>query len=338
MKSLAVLGAGAIGCSVGADLTKTGHDVLLIDQWPAHIEAMKAHGLRIALPNEEFLVPVKAAHLCELNSLRKQFDIVFLASKSYDTCWLVEFIKPYLKPGGVLVSLQNSFNDEWIAPIIGYGRDIGCAVTLAAESNEPGRVKRITDQAHTSFTLGELHGRITPRLQEVAQILSVAGKAETTTNIWGTKWSKLVFNSMTPWDVLTGVSLRDVIDSPDMLKISVRLGRETVQVGVTLGYRLEPIFGLTAEDFLHSVDNVLEQIVKQFVAVSGGKGRSHAIQDISKGRRTELEYLNGLVVKKGREAHVSTPLNEAVTSLVKQIEQGKLTPNLSNLKILDQHT
>lgn len=199
-------------------------------------------------------------------------------------------------------------------------------------------MRRNTDQTHTSFVLGELHGRITPRLQEVAQILSAAGKPETTTNIWGAKWTKLVFNSMTPWDAITGVSLREVIKSPEMLSLSVKLGRESVEVGTILGYTLEPIFGLTAEDFLHSVDEVLEKLVVRYVSISGGKGRSHALQDILRGRRTELEYLNGFVAKKGRDANVPTPLNEAVTSLVKQIEQGKLAPNLSNLKILNQYT
>jgi len=132
-KSIAVLGTGAIGGSIGADLTRAGHDVLLIDQWPANVEAMKAHGLQINLPEEELRVPVQAQHICELSALRPQLDIVFLAAKSYDTCWLVQLIEPYLKPDGVLVSVQNSFNDEWIAPIIGYQRDIASAIELAGK-------------------------------------------------------------------------------------------------------------------------------------------------------------------------------------------------------------
>ena len=122
-KKIAVLAPGGIGAPIGGLLTKAGHDVVLIDQWPAHVEAMKAHGLRITIgtkqePEGEIVVPVRAYHLYEVCTLRQQYDIVFLTAKSYDTRWLVQFIEPYLKPDGVVVSVQNSMNDEWIVPIV----------------------------------------------------------------------------------------------------------------------------------------------------------------------------------------------------------------------------
>jgi len=345
-KSIAVLGVGTIGGSIGADLTRAGHDVLLIDQWPAHVEAMKAHGLHIDLPEEELRVPVRVQHICELSALRPQLDIVFLAAKSYDTCWLVQLIQPYLKPDGVLVSVQNSFNDEWIAPIIGYQRDIASAIELAGEVVGPGRIKRNTDHATTWFILGELHGRITPRLEEIAQILSASGETTTSTNIWGAKWSKLVLNSMMPFDAVTGVRTTEIFDNPEItgaeivksriLEFSIRLARETVQVGTTLGYNLEPLFGLAAEDFLSLTDEALKKLMLACIAAVGRESRSHAIQDIERGRRTELDYINGLVARKGQEANVPTPLNESVTSIVRQIEQEILKPDISNLKIMEQ--
>ena len=176
--SIAILATGAIGSSVGADLTKAGYDVLLIDQWPAHVEAMKANGLRVTMPDEELHTPVQAFHLCEVCTLNQQFDTVFLTAKSYDSCWMAQFIKPYLRPEGILVSLQNSLNDEWIAPIIDISRDIGCVVELSAEIFAPGLVKRNTTHTGTWFGLGELHGRVTPRLEALAKILNEAGKTD----------------------------------------------------------------------------------------------------------------------------------------------------------------
>jgi 2-dehydropantoate 2-reductase len=88
-KQIAVLGTGGIGSCIGADLTRAGHNVLLIDQWPAHVEAMKTQGLHVTMRGEESCVPVQAVHLCELAGLKPQFDIVFLTVKSYDTCWMV---------------------------------------------------------------------------------------------------------------------------------------------------------------------------------------------------------------------------------------------------------
>ncbi|HJW31620.1 MAG TPA: 2-dehydropantoate 2-reductase, partial [Saprospiraceae bacterium] len=80
------MGTGAIGSSIGADLTKAGHDVVLIDQWPAHVEAMNAQGLHVSMPDKELHVQVKAIHLCDVRKVKEQFDIVFLTAKSYDTC------------------------------------------------------------------------------------------------------------------------------------------------------------------------------------------------------------------------------------------------------------
>lgn len=93
-KRVAVLGTGAIGSCIGADLTKAGEEVVLIDQWPAHIEAMKSRGLRVIMAEGELHTPVRAMHCCEVCSLQQPFDIVFLAAKSYDTCWMVQLIKP----------------------------------------------------------------------------------------------------------------------------------------------------------------------------------------------------------------------------------------------------
>jgi len=353
-KSLSVLGAGAIGSSIGADLTKAGYNVMLIDQWPAHVEAMKACGLRISLPDEELHVPVKAFHLCELCVVRPQLDIVFLATKAYDTTWMVRLIQPYLKPDGVLVSVQNSLNDEWIVPILGHERDIAAAIELHASIFEPGLVKRYTDHKITKFVLGELHGRITPRLEEIAQILRLVGKTEISTNIWGAKWTKLVLNSMTPFDAILGRKTPELLTLPGVLEYSVKLARETAQVATTLGYRLEPILGLTEEDFMGLTDDAFKKLLFKMLSDTRRRSRhctgsptaqdgsrvsedaSHAAQDILKGRRTELDYLNGLVVKKGQEAKVPTPWNEAVASVARQIDQGILKPDPSNLKLLEQ--
>ncbi len=335
----AILGTGSIGSCVGADLTKAGHNVVLIDQWPAHVEAMKTQGLRITMTSsgEELHIPVQAVHICDVCTLQHHFDIVFLTAKSYDTRWMVEFIKPYLKLDGVLVSLQNSLNDEWIAPIIGYERDIGGVVELSAKMFEPGLVKRNTDHSHTWFALGELHGRVTPRVQEIAEILRAVGTTEVTTNIWGAKWTKLVVNCMFMAICgILGILDWEVTQNPQLLELSIKLGKESMHVGTTLGYRMEPIFGLSVEDFLGSTDEVLKKTLMALISNIGKESLNCILQDHLKGRRSEVEFLNGLVVRKGREAKVPTPLNEAITSLDKQIEQKMLIPDLSNLPLLEK--
>jgi 2-dehydropantoate 2-reductase len=339
-KNIAVLGVGAIGSCIGADLTRAGYDVSLIDQWPAHVEAMRAGGLRVTRM-EEVAVKVRAYHLCDLAGLNAQFDIVFLASKSYDSRWLASLIEPYLKPDGVLVSTQNSLNDEWIAPIIGADRDIGCALELAGEVFEPGLVKRNVDRAHTRFVVGELNGGMTERVREVARILGAVGIAEVTGNIWSAKWTKLVFNSMGGSSVASaaGMGLTPLLrNHPEYLDLCVRIGKESIRVARALGHELHAFAGLTAGDLAGSLDEALKKLLLKVSDDSSVEGISHVLQDLKKGRRTEIPgYINGLVVKKAREAGgVPTPCNEAVVSLYRRLENKELKPALSNLDLLER--
>jgi 2-dehydropantoate 2-reductase len=335
-KKIAVLGTGAIGSSVGADLTKAGYDVWIVDQWPAHIEAMKTKGLLVTMPDEQLHIQVRAVHLCDVCSLSQEFDIVLLTAKSYDSRWLTEFIKPYLKPDGVMVSLQNSLNDEWIAPIIGHTRDVGCVVELSAEIFEPGIVQRNTTRRGTWFGLGELHGRPTPRVKELADLLSHVGKTSVTTNIWGAKWTKLIANVMLQAPIgILGVYEWEATQIPQLFEFCIRLGREATRVGTALGYVIEAIYGLSADEFMGSEDEVLKKNLITLVSHIGKKARNSVLQDHLKGRYSEVDYLNGLVVAKGKEARIPTPLNEAVSLLTKEIRHGRLKPERANLPLLE---
>jgi 2-dehydropantoate 2-reductase len=332
---MAVLGTGAIGSSVGADLTQAGYDVTLIDQWPAHVEAMKANGLRVTMTDAELHTAVNAIHICDVCTLAHRFDIVFLTAKSYDSRWMTELIKPYLKPNGALVSLQNSLNDELIAPIIGPTRDVGCVVELSAEVFEPAVVKRNTTHSGTWFAVGELHGRITPRTEKLAKILRCVGKTDITTNIWGAKWTKLIANSMlqAPIGVL-GLYEQEATDIPEVFDFCIQLGREAMEVGTQLGYTIEAIYGLSADEFRGSTDEVLKKNLRTLVSHIGKEARNSVLQDHLKGRYSEVDQLNGLIVKKGKEAGVPTPLNEAITALTRRIQYGELKPDRANLELL----
>ena len=333
-KTMAVLGAGAIGSSVSADLAKAGYDVTVIDQWPAHVEAMKANGLYVKVKDGDLHVPVRALHLCELASTNLEFDIVFLASKSNDCRWLTEFIKPYLKDGGVMVGLQNGMNDDAIASIVGKERTIGCVVELQAELFTPGQIQRNTTHTGTWFTVGELDGSSTPRVAEIASIMSNVGRCDVTNNIYGAKWTKLIANIMTqaPFG-LFGLRNYEAVALPGMYDISVKLGREALAVGAALGYRIEPVFGLRADEFAGSSDENLVTAMKTLMNHVGG-GRTAPIHDHLKGRRSEMEFLPGLVAKKGRELGIPTPAIDAVVELDRQINRGKIKMDPSNFELL----
>jgi 2-dehydropantoate 2-reductase len=338
-KMIAVLGTGGIGSSVGADLTRAGHDVTLIDQWPAHVEAMKAKGLRVVMPDGEFTAPVTAHHLCDVCTLNREFDFVLLAAKSYDARWMAEFIRPYLAADGVLVGVQNGMNEEAIAPIVGRERVIGCAFELSAEVFTPGLVQRNTLRERTWFGLGELDGTVTPRLKELEEIMSAVGTVALTQNITGAKWAKLVNSSMilAPFGMLKLQSWQ-AIEIPEVFRLCIQLGRETVAVGAALGYTIEPIFGLSAAEFMGSTDEIVEKLLRTIVIHHGETSRQVrgvVLQDYLKGRLTETDWLSGLVVRKGAEAGVPTPANAAVVEINRRIRAGELKPDRANLALVE---
>ncbi len=337
---IAVLGTGAIGSSVGADLARSGYDVTLVDQWPAHVEAMRRRGLRVVMSDDDFTVPVRACHLCDLAGMKAAFDIVLLAAKSYDTRWLTALIEPHLAPDGVMVGLQNGMNDEAIASIVGIERTLGCVVELSAEVFTPGWVQRNTTRSTTWFGFGELDGRITPRLKTIESLMRSTAKISVTTNITGAKWTKLVNSSMilSVFGML-GLQSWQATEIPEVFKLCIRVGRETVAVGAALGYQLEPIFGFTAEQMLGSTDETVEKLLRAVLGHLGPnarKARGVVLQDYLKGRRTEVECLSGVVVEKGRLAGVPTPANAAVLHVNEQIRAGALKPDPSNIAIVER--
>jgi 2-dehydropantoate 2-reductase len=335
-KKIAVLGTGAIGSSIGADLTHAGYDVTLIDQWPAHVKAMKSNGLHVQFKDSQFQVPVKALNLCDLSAARQTFDIVFLAAKSNDTRWLAEFIRPYLKKDSIVVGTQNGMNDDAIAAIIGRERVIGCVVELQAELFTPGQIQRNTTRKGSWFTVGELDGAYTPRVKEIAAIMGKVGRCDVTNNIYGAKWTKLIANTMTmgPFSLL-GLRNFEAAALPGMFDISVKLGKESMAVGTALGYRVEPIFGLRADEFAGSSDENLVTTMKTLLSHVGG-GRTAPIHDHLKGRASEIEYISGLVARKGAELGIATPANAAVAALDHQINTGELPMDAANYALLQK--
>ena len=333
-KKIAVLGAGAIGSSIAADLTQAGLDVTVIDQWPAHVEAMQAAGLRVTMTDNDVQTAVRALHLCDLASTALEFDIVFLAVKSNDHRWMAEYIKPRLKPDGILVGTQNGMNDDSIAEIIGRGRTLGCVVELQAELFTPGLIKRNTTRQGSWFSVGELDGAYTPRVREIETIMRNVGKVEVTNNIYGAKWTKLIVNTMTmgPFGLL-GLRNFEAAALPGMLDISLRLGKESLAVGAALGYRMEPLFGLRADEFAGSSDENLVTTMETLMSHVGG-GRTAPIHDHIKGRASEIEFISGVVSRKGRELGIATPLNDAVVEIDRQINRGEIKMERANFELL----
>jgi 2-dehydropantoate 2-reductase len=338
---IAVMGAGAIGSVVGGLLTEAGVDVTLLDQWPAHVEALKSRGLRLSGTSGERVIPVRALHLHEAQAIQEPFDAVFLAVKGYDTEWAAVFAARFLRePGGVMVDFQNGINDERVAAVAGRHRTLGCVITIGAGLYEPGHAVR-TDPVRPDrvcFKIGELDGRETERARRLADVMTHVGLAQVTTNLMGERWSKLATNAMAnPLAGLGGYPSRQLRLIPAVRRLAIRLAAEVAQVAWAAGYDIAPIGGIPAGRYVDAArgDGLAEleaEIASR--AVGGDEGRPSLLQDVMRGRRTEVADLNGLVVAEGRRLGVPTPFNEAVVREVTRHGVGTLVPDPANLQPL----
>jgi 2-dehydropantoate 2-reductase len=334
---IGIIGAGAIGSVVGGMLTKAGRDVTLIDQWPEHVETMRAKGLRLSGTCGDHVVPVQAIHIHELQSVEQPFDAVFISVKSYDTQWATSLALGYVKPGGCLVDFQNGMNDERVAAIAGKDRVLGCVITIGAMLLEAGHARR-TDSGQVGFKVGELDGAETPRARELATIMGDVAPSKLTTNLMGERWSKLAVNCMAnPLAGLSGLGSGEVRSERGPCLIGIQIGGEVVKVARASGFEVEPIFGIPAQRYVdgaegRDLEKLYADIAESARFLTGG--RPSLLQDVLKGRRTEIDYLNGWISQQGRKVGVKTPFNDAITELIRSHGVGRLKPDPKNLEPL----
>jgi len=332
-KKIAALGTGANGSSTAANLTDAGYDIVLIDQWAAHVEAIRENGLLINMPDEDLHVHPRAYHLSDMCTLNEKYDIVLLLAKAYDTRWLCEFIKPYLQDDGLLVGIQNAMTVDDIVDVVGPSRTIGCVVELSSEIFTPGIVQRNTPPAKTWFGIGSLDPSTAGREAEIEEILLNVGKVSISSNIMSAKWMKLVVNTMClgPFAML-GLTLNEAVQLPGMREFISRIGTEALTAGQELGYTVEPIFGLTPED-VKDTNNLLDKLLNKLAKDIGPSARDCVLQDHLKGRYSEVDMINGLVVEQFEHRGLSAPANAAVTEITRQIQMGELKPDPANLEL-----
>jgi 2-dehydropantoate 2-reductase len=341
-KKIAIVGAGAVGGYAGAHMVQAGEDVTFIDPWPEHVEHMRKQGLRVTHAKDvpEFTVPVRALHITDAQQLSKEqpVDIAFVCMKAYDTAWATMLISQYLAPGGYVVSLQNCMNEETVAGVVGWGKTVGCIASLITVNlPAPGHIHRGAAKhgaKHTVFRTGEVHGRITPRAEEVCRLVAYADSAKVTDNLWGERWSKLVANVMgNGLSACTGLPGGDIVRNDVLRRFSARLGSEAIRVGQALGYALVDIQRMSPETIARAGEGdeaaarAYDENRLEYASHTADEQRPSMGQDMQKGRRTEIEHLNGFVVREGEKLGVVCRANAALTDIVTRVERGELAPD-----------
>jgi 2-dehydropantoate 2-reductase len=310
-----VAGAGGIGSVIGALLRLAGDEVTLLGR-PAHLAGVAADGLRLdGLWGEHvatgFHLVEDAAHLSG------QYDGILVTVKSYDTCVIAEAVGPFLAPGGIIISLQNGLgNIEQLVATAGRARALGGRVIFGAEAVAPGRV-RVTVYADPVL-IGpwgaDPDPRITAQAQWWAHHCDAAGiPSAATDDIAAALWGKVLYNTpLNPLSALLGVHYGALTENEHARSIMDQVIDETFAVATAEGIVLP--WASAAEYRATFYDRLVPSTFHH---------RSSMLQDLERGRRTEIDAINGEVWKRGAARGIVTPINELLTRLMHAREASR---------------
>jgi 2-dehydropantoate 2-reductase len=341
MKKLLFVGAGAVGSYIGAFLSRAGHDVTFVDPWAEQVEAINSRGIAVTGPHDPFTARPRAVHLHEAARLPADFDLAIVTMKSYDTAWATQLAVRHLGPAGYVVSAQNCWNDPLVAAIAGADRAVGLVMSkIGVALWKPGEVERGAERGaasgHDVFRAGEHDGRVTRRVKELAEMLSVIDGAQATDNLWGERWSKLCSNAMgNPVQAMSGLGTAEVMGTAPGRAVTIHLAAESARVGLALGYRVPKVGAFPAETWAAADRPEVYRELDARITPALGPGRNwraSMAQDVIKRRRTEIEHMNGFVVARGREAGVATPVSEVVVDIVRGIDAGTREPGPATIE------
>lgn len=332
---LAIVGAGAIGGTVGAYLVRAGHDVTFVDQEAAHVAVIRERGLRITGPIDTFTVQAPAFTPSEVPG---RFGAVLLCVKAHATETATLGLLPFLAEDGYVASFQNGLNETTIAGIVGEDRTMGCFVNFGADYLEPGVIHF---GGRGALVLGELDGADTPRLRELHQaVLAFEPNAITTPNVWGYLWSKMAVGSMIFATALTDDGIADCYAMPEYRELFTAIGREVLAVAQARGVTPEPFDGFDPSAFLPGTPRaVTERSLDEMVAFNRRSAKTHSgvWRDLAvRKRRTEADAQLGPIVAFAKAHGLEAPLVARVITMIHEAETGTRERSRANLAGLEQ--
>lgn len=331
----AIYGAGSLGTILGAFINKAGEPIELINRNKAHIEALKEKGAHVT-GTLDFIQPVTAYTPDEMSG---QYDIIFLMTKQQNNKEVVTRLNDYLAEDGVLVTFQNGLPEMQIAEILGEERVLGCTVAWGATMQGPGVCELTSEPDALSFSLGAISERRSGHFAKVKELLEMMGTVDVEENFIGTRWSKLLINaSFSGMSAVLGCTFGEAAKPRESRRIVQALIKECIDVCATGGIRIEPVQG---KDIVKLLDyhNPLKKAISFFIipiAISKhAKLKASMLQDLEKGKLTEVDAINGSVSDFGRKVGCPTPMNDRVVEIIHNIEQGKMKPGFENLKYFE---
>ncbi len=319
-----IVGVGALGGTIAARAINAGMTVHLATRSIESAEVLRRSGLRVSgVGGDARADLVDAAPIASYEKGNK-FDLILLATKAQDALYVAPTLSSMLVPGGVLLPIQNGGVARMLADRLGEDKVLGGFSNLGATMVEPG----IYEQKNAGHLLiGELAGGMSERVERVAGELGRAIEVRVSPNLTGAIWSKLLINcSVTTLGALSAQTMRQYMETPAGRKVFGNTYTEALSVALAIGAQPERLAVDPIPPGWGSIDfpeQEYQNWVNHIIAFYGDIKPS-MLQDFERGRKTEIDFINGYVARLGHESGVPVNLNGAITEIVHKIENGEL--------------
>lgn len=330
---VAIYGAGSLGTILGAYITRGGVEIELINRNKAHVEALQSKGAQV-VGTVQFCQKVVAYTPSEMSGC---YDIIFLMTKQQHNAEVVTMLRDYLAEDGVLVTFQNGLPEMLIADILGEDRVLGSTVAWGATMQQAGVCELTSAPDALSFSLGAISTRRNRHFDEVKRLLEMMGKVDVEENFIGTRWSKLLINAaFSGMSAVLGCTFGEAAGPSASRRIVQALIKECIDVCAAGGIRIEPVQGkdiVRLLDYKNPIKKAFSFFIIPIAIRKHAKLKASMLQDIEKGKPTEVDAINGAVSAYGRKVGSPTPMNDRVVELIHRIERGELQPSFDNLRL-----
>ncbi|MDR1183863.1 MAG: ketopantoate reductase family protein [Coriobacteriales bacterium] len=335
MDRIALVGAGSLGTILGAYISKH-RQIDLVDVNSEHVDTLNENGARV-VGTLEMTVPVRAVTPKELEGY---YDLVLLLVKQLYTDEALDQLEPHLKEDSIICTLQNGYPELHLIARYGVDRVMGCSVGWGATWLGPGVSELTSNPDHMSFQLGRIDGKITENLKDVESLLALMCPVFITNNLPGVRWAKLLTNAtFSGLSAALGCTFGDILDDPVTSEYAQYLINEIIGVATASGVEELPTDGVDLGKYLRFSTEEKRQEVAVMVDTLWTPHRllrASMLQDLEKGRRCEIDEINGIVSSEGKRVGRKTPFCDRVIEIVKNIEAGRSTYSMENLPLLEE--
>lgn len=331
-----IQGIGGIGGVVAGRMVEAGFNPVLVTNNQDITDAIMKEGIRITSPEGSAVIKARAYTYLEDMPGGAPFDVAYLIMKAESVVEAARVAEPLLKPDGFVVTCQNGIVEDAVATVIEPARIVSAIVGWGGTMHAPGVYERTsTGSTH----IGELDGQMTRRLQMVEEHLSTAAPVEVTDNIRGKQWAKLAINcTITTFGALTGELLGTMLKDKHIRLAFMQAYAEVIDTALALDIKLEAIAANPMTLYVRRdagpMTRAVKHLIVRYVGRKYGRLKSSSLQSLLRGRKTEIDYLNGYVVDKAASVGVPVPVNERLVALTKQIESGERQIQSENVDTL----